>query len=313
MSTAIWRNCLKTVAGILIAISSALLFNHAVYRMKIVVETLPKIEMEFSWGVVKAFITSWPWLSAQIENGAGFVLYAIAVSLVPVSIVEPITAAGIALLVYLAIKQLGEKVRPRDYIAIGMTVLGVILISLSLERGVAEAAPDYHMFWIFAIVIIGLAVAAPVFIGRRSVNARAVALGISGGLLDGIAGVFLRLVMINWVHDWKATLMFLTVCVLAYVSAFVILQAGLQRGKAIIVAPVYNSIMELVPIVVGMVALNESFPKVNGNTDIFLSAIRILAFALILVGTVMLASRAEQAVQEQAGPAKVDSPTEELA
>ena len=302
---------MKTVAGVLIAIASALFFNHAVYRMKIAVEVLPKIEMNSSWGVARTFITNWPWLSAQIENVVGFVLYAVALSIIPVSIVEPITAAGIVLLVYLAIRQLGEKVRPRDYAAIGMTVLGVILISLSLERGVSVATPDYHLFWIFAAVILGVAVAAPLLMGRKSTSMLAVALAISGGLLDGIAGVFTRLVMINWGNDWKATLILLIVCVLAYIAAFIILQAGLQRGKAIVVAPVYNGIMELVPIVVGIVALNESFPTVNGKTDIFLSAMRILAFALILVGTLMLASRPEEAKGEEVVQARVDATGEE--
>jgi len=292
---------LKTTAGILIAITSAVLFNHAVFRMKVAVQGLPRIDAKFSWALVKAFITNRPWVSAQIENIAGFILYAIALSMIPVSIVEPITAAGITLLVYLAIRELGEKVKPRDYAAIGMTVLGVILISLSLERGVVDAAPDYHMFWIFAIVIFGVAVAAPLLMGRRSAGLLAVALGISGGLLDGLAGVFTRLVMINWGKDWISMFIFLPITVATYVAAFVILQAGLQRGKAIIVAPVYNGVMELVPIIVGMVALNESFPKVNGQTDILLSAMRILAFALILVGTVMLASRAEETVELQVG------------
>jgi len=301
----------KTVAGILIAIGSALLFNHAVYRMKICVDVLPRIELEFSWDVIKTFITNWPWLSAQIENIAGFVLYAIALSIIPVSIVEPITAAGIVLLVYLAIRQLGEKVKPRDYIAIGMTVLGVILISLSLGRGVPSAIPNYHLFWIFAVVMLGVVVAAPLLMGRKSANVLAVGLAISGGLLDGIAGVFTRLVMINWGNDWPSTLLLLVVCVMAYVSAFIILQAALQRGKAIVVAPVYNGIMELVPIVVGIIALNESFPKVNGKTDIFLSAIRILAFALILVGTLMLATRAEEAKGVEAEAVRVDTTVEE--
>jgi len=45
-----------------------------------------------------------------------------------------------------------------------MTVLGVILISVSLERGVSNAAPDYNMFWIFAVVIMGLAAAIPLIV-----------------------------------------------------------------------------------------------------------------------------------------------------
>ena len=76
-------------------------------------------------------------------------------------------------------------------------------------------------------------------------------------------------------------------------------------------APVYNGIMELVPIVVGIVALNESFPKVNGKTDIFLTTLRILAFALILVGTLMLASRPEEAKGEEVVQARVDATGEE--
>jgi drug/metabolite transporter (DMT)-like permease len=285
---------MKTGIAVSIAVVSALLLNYAVFLEKKAVGKLPELKLNLSWGVIRAFATNWPWMSAQIVNITGFALYAVALALAPVSVVEPIIASGVALLAYLAIKHLGEAPRPRDFVAIGMTVSGVILIGISLLHGVPRDVPHYPTFWVFAIVIIAVSIAAPLLMSRRTNQWQAAGLGISCGLLFGIAAVFTRLLMINWGHDWVRTVIFLVACILTYVPAFFILQAGLQRGQATVVAPVYNGLMEFVPILVGMVALNESFPKfANGQTDYLLSALRILAFALILVGTVILAFKAE--------------------
>ena len=81
--------------------------------------------------------------------------------------------------------------------------------------------------------------------------------------------------------------------------AFVLLQAALQQGMAIIVAPIYNGLMELVPILIGTLALGEVFPASD-----LLKAVRVVAFALILTGTVILSMRAESedlSVEKAAG------------
>src|SRR5450759_916828 len=71
------------------------------------------------------------------------------------------------------------------------------------------------------------------------------------------------------------------------VPAFIILQAALQKGQAIVVVPLLAGLSQLVPIALGMVALHEKFPKRPA-----LSVLRIFAFALILVATVILSRRA---------------------
>jgi len=118
-----------------------------------------------------------------------------------------------------------------------------------------------------------------------------VGLGISVGLFFGIAAVFQRLLMlylINFETHWELFLIFLVACICTYIPAFILLQAALQKGMAIVVAPIYNGLMEFIPIVVGMMALNEAFPASN-----LLKVVRILAFVLILTGTVILSQRAE--------------------
>jgi uncharacterized membrane protein len=105
-----------------------------------------------------------------------------------------------------------------------------------------------------------------------------------GGLLIGMAGVFSRLLMGDFGGEWY---LWLPACMLAYPLGFIIFQTSLQRGKAVVEAPIYNGLVMCVPIVVGTVALNENLP-----TSPFLFALRVAAFALIIVGAVILSRRA---------------------
>lgn len=277
--------------AILCAILGAITLNWAIYLQKKAVQALPEVEFKFSRHTIKAFVTNKPWLLAQSVNVTGFVLYSVALALAPVSIVEPIIASGVVLLAYLAIKHLGEKPRRIDYVAMGMSVLGVALIGVSLAEGLPKDKLNHG--WeipVFAGVIIGLAIIFPLIM-RGSKARLSVGLGISVGLFFGMAAVFQRLLMmylVNFKTHWELFFVFLVCCICTYIPAFVLLQAALQKGMAIVVAPIYNGLMEFIPIVVGMMALNESFPASN-----LLKVVRILAFVLILTGTVILSQRAE--------------------
>lgn len=298
---------MKEFFAILCAILGALTLNWAIYLQKKAVVNLPELEFKFSKDTIMAFITNKPWLLAQSVNVTGFVLYSVALALAPVSIVEPIIASGVVLLAYLAIKHLGEKPRRIDYMAMGMTVLGVALIGVSLAEGLPKDKLTHG--WeipLFAGVIIGLAVIFPLIM-RGSRAKLSVGLGISVGLFFGIAAVFQRLVMMYLVNldtHWELFLVFLVACICTYIPAFILLQAALQKGMAIVVAPIYNGLMEFVPIVVGMLALNEAFPASN-----LLKVVRIMAFVLILTGTVILSQRAEAEDEIESFPGGELEPT----
>ena len=277
--------------AIFCAITGALTLNYAIYLEKKAVVNLPTVEFKNPWKTTRAFISNKPWIWAQAVNITGFVLYSVALALAPVSIVEPIIASGVVLLAYLAIKRLGEKPRRIDYAAMAMSVLGVALIGVSLAEGLPKDKLEHG--WeivIFSVVILGLAVLIPLLM--RGTQAKlSVGLGISVGLFFGMAAVFQRLLMLYLVNistHWELFLVFLAACIATYIPAFILLQAALQKGMAIIVAPIYNGIMEFIPIFVGMMALNETFPASN-----VLKVVRIIAFVLILTGTIILSQRAE--------------------
>jgi uncharacterized membrane protein len=283
---------MKTVLAVAIALVASGLINYSMFLQKKALDLLPKLKVKLSWGVIRTFITNKPWLVSQTFNITGFILYMLVLSFAPVSIIEPIIASGVVLLAYLAMKNLGEKPRQVDLIAMGVTILGVIFLGISLAEGIpADNLHDPLELWLFTSAIIFLAVFIPVALRSRGPSSEAVGLGISAGLFMGIAAVFSRLLMGNFGGQWY---IWLPACVLTYTPGFLVLEAALQRGMAVIVTPPYNGIMEFVPILVGTIALNESFPSSH-----ILTTFRLISFALILVGTVILSKRAEEELPDE--------------
>jgi len=276
---------MKEAFAVVAALAGSFLTNYSTYLQKKAVDALPMMEIRTSWQVVRRFVTNIPWITAMAMDGLGTGLYLVALIFLPVSIVEPILTAGIAILAYLAITKLGETPRRADYVAIAMTVLGVVFLAVSLAEGV-PTGKTYHAveLWFVTAAILGVAIAVPIGIKLLGRGETAAGLGFAGGLLIGVAGVYSRLLMGNFGGNWY---IWLFACLLTYPTGFLVFQAGLQRGKAVVVAPIYNSLVMCVPVVVGMVALNETLPD-----SAFLAALRIAAFALIIVGTIVLSSGA---------------------
>jgi drug/metabolite transporter (DMT)-like permease len=272
------------VLAVTIALAASFCVNYSSYLQKKAVDALPKLRLRISWTVIRTFFTNRPWLAAMAMDAVGTALFMVALIFAPVSIVEPIITAGIALLAYLAIKNLGEKPGWADFCAIGMTALGVIFLAVSLAEGVPKEK-SYHPLelWVVVVAAVVLAIALPLsmyLFGRGNIAA---GLGVSGGLIIGTAAVFSRLLMGNFGGQWY---IWLAVCAVTYPLGFALFQAGLQRGRAVVVAPVYNALVVSVPIAVGTVALNESLPESE-----LLTALRVAAFVLIVVGTIVLSRR----------------------
>jgi len=296
---------MQTILAISLAVAGTVFFNYGAYLMKVAVVNLPQVKLKLKWSVVKAFFSNKPWLIAFGVTLIGAVFYAVAIAMAPVSIIQPIVGAGVALLAYLAIKNLGEKPRRQDLVAIGMSILGVILIGISLMEGIPKKAPPYNaaVLWLFSGIVVFLAVIVPLLMRGGSGNREAAGLGMCVGLLYGLTAIFARLLLVDWTNQWHTKgilVIFSSVFLLAWaavtVPAVIIVQAALQRGMAIIVMPLVAGLSQIIPIVGGMVALGEKFP-----TNAALTVVRIIAFCLILVATVILSRRAEETTPGEAG------------
>lgn len=287
---------MKTLIAVICAVASAIGFNYSAYLWKKSVDRLPPVKFKFQREVLNAFFTNRTWLTGTGFMLGSSVLYGVALSLAKVSVVTPIVASGIALLAYLAIKNLGERPRRIDLIAIGLNVLGVVFIAVSLAEDMSgKSGPETLAFnsavlWTVAGVALFLAIVAPLAMRATGKNREAAGLGISVGIFYGLNAIFARILLFDWTQgEFLHSLIFVAAWAAVVVPGLVIYQAALQRGMAVIVVPVQAGIAQLIPIAVGMAVLGESFPESN-----VLTAFRIAGFALILTGTVILAQRSEE-------------------
>ena len=289
---------LKTVLVVCLSVLASILFNYGLFLQKKAVDTLPDVKFELSWKVFKAFVTHGTWMFSVFLTIIGGAIYTVCIALAPISIVQPILGCGVALLAYLAIKNLGEKPRRSDLFAIGLNILGLVLIGISLAEGLPEkTVHNPTKLWILAALAFSLAIIFPLVTLGSSRMKQSVGLGLSVGFLYGIGAVFARVLLVDWTGRWpKQGIMaafssiFIIPWAASYFPAFIMLQAALQRGLAVVITPIVAGLSQLIPIVGGMIALNEPFPK-----NPALTVIRCVAFGMILLGTIILSRRAEEA------------------
>jgi len=272
--------------ALLFAFGASFCENYSTYMQKKALGKLPTLSFKLSWTVIRAWITNRPWMSAVVMEIVGITLYMIALIRLPVSIVEPIITAGIALVAYLAIKKLGETPGWIDFVAIGTIIVGVICLCVSLAQDV-HVHNKYlpSLLWPSVIAVACIAVAIPLglyFFRRKNLAA---GLGCAGGLTFGLSAVFSRLLMGDAGNLWYVWLL---ACVVTYPLGFFLFQSGLQRGRAVVVAPIYNAMMLGVPILIGTLAMDEHVPAND-----FLAVLRIVSFVLIVFGSIVLARTAE--------------------
>lgn len=286
-----------TVLAVFCAVAASIGFNYTAYLQKVAVDKLPRVTFKASrevFDVIRAFLSNRTWLISLAVMLISSVLYSVSLVFIEVSIVTPIVASGVAFLAYLAIKNLGEKPRKIDLLAIGINITGVILIGVSLAEKVSGGGKgDTLKFnpwavWLVGTGIVLLAILFPLVMRSGGQSKESIGLGISVGLLYGMTAIFARILLYNFSKGYifnPYVLGWAGVCI----PAFVIWQAALQRGLAVIVVPIQAGIAQLVPILLGMVILYEKLPR-----NPTLAAIRILGFLLVLGGTIILSRRSEE-------------------
>jgi hypothetical protein len=125
------------------------------------------------------------------------------------------------------------------------------------------------------------------FVLRNSSADHSISFGVTGGLLYGVAALQAKsssvlLAEHGYIHGISRILatpypyVFLVTSVLG-LSVF---QTGLQRCRIAVVAPLTNIVASVYVVAIGMLVFNERLPKSQA-----LSALRLIGFALVLVGS----------------------------
>jgi drug/metabolite transporter (DMT)-like permease len=241
---------------------------------------LPTLSVRSPIRSLRRLLGSRRWLLGFAIESSGWALYVLALSLAPLSLVQATAAGGIGILALLVSRVTDTPLSTHERLGVGIAVGGLVLLGISLAGGHDEGGGAGYLtvgLWIGASA--AAALLSVQVLGRRI--GAAPAYGVAAGLLFAAGDIATK----GAVEAADSHLAFIAALIAAYAFGTLVLQAGFQRGSALTTAGIATLLTNALPIVAGMTIFGEPLPEG------WLGAIRIAAFACVVVGAVFLGER----------------------
>ena len=287
--------------GALVAFVGSLMAFTGLTLLKRGADQVSRITWNSGWGVVREFFGCRIWLTGLVCAVSSMAFFALALSLTPVSVVQPIKSSGILLLVVLAVVYLKERLTRVEKAAIALLVVGLVVLGLSLspQDQATTSVPHARLviFALGALAVAGLVVA--VMVRLRDEMDWGVGLGVVSGALYGIGMLALKgfTALLKADTGFGAVVaVYLLLAILLNVLPFTLQQASFQRGKASTVVATSTAFVALLPVLGGFWVFSERLPASTWR-----GTARVVGIAAILIGTITLS----QFSQAEAGPSTV--------
>lgn len=230
------------------------------------------------------FSNRWFALGWCVAVGA-WVLHVVAMAVAPLSVVQAVLSTGVVMLAVLADRVFGFKVGRRQWVGVGLTALGLVLLVITLPQ-----APGSHSsFSVPAMIAFeaGMLALGFLLISGKRLGApdhhHGVLLGAAAGILFGVSDVAIKAltgldgVAAIAVSPW------LLVAIAASVVAFYASARGLQDGEAVPVIAATSTAANVSAIAGGIVVFGDPMPG-----DALGIVMQMAAFALVVVAAVLV-------------------------
>ncbi|HYA09392.1 MAG TPA: hypothetical protein VEG24_07365 [Gaiellaceae bacterium] len=265
---------MSLAAGLILALSSAFALNWGWIAQHGAASALPSLSLRRPLASLHVLFANPSWVVGFAVGIGGWVLYVGALALAPLSLVQAVSAGGIGVLAALA-RRRGEAVTRAHWVAVGVSIGGLLLLGVSLAGGAhATAVPGVGAVAGWLGVSAAVAALAAIRGARLAVGAP---LGVAAGILYATGDVATKAA--TFAGGWLALV---PLVLAAHGAAFVALQLGFQRGGALATAGTATLLTNALPIAAGMLLFHEGLP---GGA---LGVLRLVAFACVVVGAAAL-------------------------
>jgi drug/metabolite transporter (DMT)-like permease len=220
-------------------------------------------------------VTRVRWLFGTGMTAIGWPLQILALSYVPLVVVQPALASGLLVLLLVGERMLGERPGRRELLSVAAIVAGV--------GGIAALAPPHttqHVHGAAVIVVLALLGAAAFtpfilqLVGRPIANATMIGAGLAFAW-SGLVNQFVADAGLN--GHWGTALSWAAGAAAAALVGLTCEMSALQKRPAILVAPVVFVVQTVVPIGLAPLVVRASF------IDSPLSGIPLLGCLLVLL------------------------------
>jgi hypothetical protein len=260
--------------GLVLALASAAALNWGYFVQHAAASALPPLSLRRPVHSLVSLFGERMWAIGFFTGIGGWVLYVVALKLAPLSIVQAASAGGIALLAGLV-----GGLSARERLSVAVAAGGLVLLGASLVRTTVTTG---HGSWPAVAAWMGGSVGlAAVAAGPAArVLAGGAGLGTAAGMLYAAGDVGTKAAVVG-----GARLAFVPALLACHGLAFVAMQLGFQRGRALATAGIATLWTNALPIAAGSALFGESLP---GG---WRGAVRLLAFACVVAGAAGLARR----------------------
>jgi drug/metabolite transporter (DMT)-like permease len=288
------------VTGVAITVLSAVLYNVGFVLEKHALGSLPPVHARRFGHLLASVLSSPLWVAGFVSMLGGLGLQVVALSLVSISVVQPVFVSGIVVLLLLSHISLKERLGRREWSAVGVVALALLAISLSLDSSSDHAGANGDVGALILAAVPTVLVAGWLFVsvdraqlrpaGRWHI--RAPMYGVSTGLIYGVAALATKAVAAQ-VEKYGLVPSIPHVLASAYIYALVgaslfgllLFQTALQRCQASVVVPVSNVISSTYLVVVGTFIFGEHLPGADWKL-----ALRIAGIFGVLLGVLVFAN-----------------------
>ena len=149
----------RLAGGLVLALASACALNWSYYVQHGAAASLPPLSLRRPLRSLAALFGNRRWLVGFCTGIGGWVLYVIALTLAPLSLVQACAAGGLAVLAALA----GVRSR-KERLAVATSIAGLVLLAVSLAgpvRTSQHASLGYAAIWMLASVALAAVAAGP--------------------------------------------------------------------------------------------------------------------------------------------------------
>jgi hypothetical protein len=273
--------------GILLALVCAFVTNLAfLYKQRGAVAA-PAVHVSHPLRSARGLFASRWFTLGMIVALAAWGAHVGALALAPMSVVQAVLAGGVVLLAVMAERLFGFRVGPRQWLGLGLTALGLVLLGVTLPA-IHSARSQFSLPGMIAFETAFLVLGALLIMGKRigaPDHHHGVMLGAAAGLLFGVSDVSIKAITGLVGHagllgalltPWTA------IALAASVAAFYASAKGLQDGEAVPVIALTSTAANVSGVAGGILVFGDPLP--GSALGIVLQA---LAFLLVIVAAAL--------------------------
>ena len=286
--------------GIAVAALATTSYNVGLILEKRALRRLPPIDARRAIALLRTVLLDPAWMIGFALMSCGLGFQVVALTLAPVSVVQPVIGSGVVILVVLSAVVLRERLGRLELGCVLAVVVAIGAIALSATGAAGNVGHQASGLLIAAVAVPACVAAVAVAAtslrtprhGKHRAPATGVSYGLSSGLLYGVATLSLKALSGDIFHhagrvgDLAVAVLispypYLTVACSAV--ALLIFQTGLQRCRVSIVGPVSNITGSVFFLVAGTWLFGERLPSSPAELALRLGGIVVAGVAVTVL------------------------------